>query len=171
MLLDPRQDLDMRTKGARENVGREFTTAKIAQRRFVDGLTNQEIADEIGCGLTHVETVVRELVKESTAGITELLAERRVAWLMRIEYLWRELKGKLDFLGTAGAPVDDWLGVVKQMLALSALATKIEGSCAAAGPKSNNWLLTDVESMSDQQVIEEARLQGIRIPEKPKQLT
>lgn len=152
---------DMRLVSARPNFSVELKSARIAHLKFIEGYTNQEIADTVGCGLTHVEGELREIVRKSDEEMLPLLLERRLAWAYRIEHLWKKLKERADILEDHGT----WLDTIKQMIALGVLSHKIDGTIHATGRNGKPWLQQDESSLSDQQIVEMARIHGLRIPE------
>lgn len=157
---------DQRLVSARPNLSVEIKDARIAHLKFIEGYTNQEIADTVQCGLTHVETVLREIVRKSDEEMLPLLSERRLSWTFRIEHLWKRLKERADLIEDHQV----WLDTVKQMIALAALSNKIDGTLLTSGPKGKPWLQQEESSLSDQQIVEMAKLHGLRIPEVPLKL-
>lgn len=157
---------DMRTKLARPNFSVELRSAEIAHLKFIEGYTNQEIADTVGCGLTHVESELREIVRKSDEELLPLLSERRLSWAYRIEHLWKKLKERADLIEDH----DTWLDTVKTMISLGVLSHKIDGTILATGRNGKPWLQQDESSLSDQQIMEMARVHGLRVPSVPSKL-
>lgn len=157
---------DMRLASARPNFSVDLKEAQIAHLKFIEGYTNQEIANTVGCGLTHVEGTLREIVRKSDEDLLPLLSERRLSWAYRIEHLWKKLKERTDLIEDH----EVWLDTVKTMIALGALSHKIDGTILATGRNGKPWLQQDESSLSDQQIIEMAKLHGLRVPEVPLKL-
>lgn len=137
---------------------------QIVHFRYVDGMTISEIASLTNYSQQHIKDILKS-VREQSREAPELIRERRSMWQARLEHIYARLKKNLDL---EGIRYDYWLDTVKTVLATAALSSRIDEQMErslAAGPHNNAWLSTDVETLSDQQILDIAQKQGIRIPQ------
>lgn len=137
---------------------------QIVHFRYIDGLTVPEIANITGTSQQHIKEVLRE-AREASKETPEVIRERRMMWQARLDHIYARLKKNLDLEGLS---YDSWLDTVKTVLAAAALSSRIDEQMVrsmSAGPHNNAWLSADVDTLSDQQVLDIAQKQGIRIPQ------